>query len=163
MKYPGRQSAPIMLGLAALMILYACTNDGAGEPQPVNPNISSKEYTMSPTADDDRPTRSSSRIRAPEVAAVVHAGVRYEQLKAPSSEGLPPGGYVIATDVASGKRVWTAKVYETAIDPNRETDVQIVFFRSLALSTTGDSLLVEDEKGRKYSVSVRDGAVQPQP
>jgi len=60
------------------------------------------------------------------------------QIKAPSSEGLPPAGYVIATDIASGKRMWTAKVYETTIDPNREMDVQLVFFRSLALGANGD-------------------------
>ncbi len=115
------------------------------------------------TSEDDRTTRSSSRIRAPEVAPVIHAGVRYEQLKAASSEGRPPGGFVVATEMASGKRLWTAKMYETIVDPKRETDVQIVYLRSLTLSPGGDFLLVEDEKSRRYRIGLQDGAVQTQP
>ncbi len=113
------------------------------------------------TPPDGPPTRSSSRIRAPEVAPVVHDGIRYEQLKAPSSEGLAPGGYVTATAVASGERLWLATLYETTLDPNKETDVQIVFLRSLRLSSDGLSLLAEDEKGRKYEISTRSGDVTP--
>lgn len=114
-------------------------------------------------ASDDRPTRSSSRIRAPEIVPITHQGIRYEQLKSPSAEGLSPGGYVTATDMATGKRLWLAKVYETTIDPNRETDVQIVFFKSLALNREGDAVLIEDEKSRKYVVGLKDGKLRSQP
>lgn len=108
---------------------------------------------------EDRPTRSSSRIRAPVVPAVVRDGVRYEQLMAPSSEGLPSGGYLVATEVASGQRRWIARVYETPIDPHREADVQRVFFRSLKLNQDGTALQVEDERSRRFSVSTADGKV----
>lgn len=152
----------VWLGFGALMVTQACSDDRTGARQTLNPTTPPKEPMMT-TSEDDRPTRSSSRIRAPELAPVIHAGVRYEQLKAASSEGLPPGGYVVATEMASGKRLWTAKVYETVVDPNRETDVQMVHLRSLTLSPGGDYLLLEDEKSRRYRIGLQDGAVQSQP
>lgn len=112
---------------------------------------------------NDRPTRSSSRMRAPEVPAIEHGGVRYEQLRAPSAEGLPPGGYVTATEIASGKRLWITRVYETAVNPNREVDVQMVFFRSMALSDAGDQLEISDEKSRTYLIELKDGTVRVRP
>lgn len=112
---------------------------------------------------DDKPTRSSSRVRAPQVAPVVHGGVRYESLRAPSAEGLPAGVYVSATEVAGGKRLWTAQVWPISIDPRREADVQMVFVRQLALAPSGDRLLVEDERGRKATIELRTGAVHAAP
>ena len=111
------------------------------------------------TAAPDRPTRSSSRIRAPQVAPVVHQGVRFEALGAASVQGLPPGLYVAATEVASGKRLWTAKLLETVYDPRRETDVQNVFMRSLTLDPAGTALVAEDERGRRWRVELATGAV----
>lgn len=111
----------------------------------------------------ERPPRSSSRMRPPEVPAIERAGVRYEQLRAPSSEGLSPGGYVMATEISSGKRLWLTRLYETSLDPHRETDVQIVFLRNMTLSESGDSLQVVDEKGRSYTLGVSDGLLQKAP
>lgn len=155
--------------LAALFMCRSLPGEAgvsANQPVPFAPSVfstESHEVLIMTDASDGRPIRSSSRIRAPEVAPVVHQGIRYEQIKAPSSKGLPPGGYVSATEVATGKRVWLAKVYDTALDSNRETDVQIVFFKSLVLNQGGDALLIEDEKQRKYRVSLADGAVQSVP
>lgn len=106
------------------------------------------------------PSRSSSRIRAPEVAPVVHGGIRYEPLKAPSSEGLSPGIYLVATELGSGKRLWTTRLWETPIDPNRERDVQNVFLRSLKLDAAAGILDAEDERGRTARVSLA-GVLQP--
>ena len=150
----GPRLRPLALAAWACAMTAAC----AAPPQG-HTNHQDKDKTMS----TDRPTRSSSRIRAPEVPAVEHAGVRYEQVKAPSSEGLPPGGYVAATEAATGKRRWTARVYETQVDPRREADVQMVFFRSLALAEEGKALVVEDERGRRFRVSTADGAVSAVP
>lgn len=148
MTRPWHRTAALGLTLGVLPAVPT----GASE---LPPNLKTKESAMS---QDDRPTRSSSRVRAPEVAPVLHGGIRYEQLKAPSAEGLAPGGYLVATEVSGGKRLWTAKLYDIPIDPNREADVQIVFFRSLAL--VGKTLVVEDEKSRRYEVSLEDGAVR---
>ena len=120
----------------------------------------SKEASMSI---NERPPRSSSRMRSPEVPAIERAGIRYEQLRAPSSEGLAPGGYVTATEISSGKRLWLTRLYEIQLDPHRETDVQIVFLRSMTVSESGDSLQIVDEKGRAYILGMRDGVLQPTP
>lgn len=112
------------------------------------------------SSDSGLPPRRASRGRPPTVPPIVHEGVRYEQMMNPTLEELPPGGYLKATDVASGQTLWKARVYETILDPTRETDVQIVFFRSMGLGK-GDTLLVENERGRKFEVALADGAARP--
>lgn len=151
-----------VVALSALLAMLGATSGCGADHDPVPPLstlLPSSEEPVMTAPQNDRPTRSSSRMRAPEVPAVVHQGIRYEQLRAPSSEGLPPGGYVVATSTADGKRLWVARVYDIVIDPSRETDVQIVFFRSMVLSDAGDTLLVEDEKSRRYEVRLQDGSV----
>ncbi|HET6803834.1 MAG TPA: hypothetical protein VFH59_00135 [Frateuria sp.] len=108
---------------------------------------------------DQPPQVSGSRGRPPAVAPVVHDGVRYEQLKNLTAEGLPPGGYVVATDVASGKRLWTSRLYASTVDPNIEADVQWTFFKAMRLDAAQGVLVVEDEKGRIYRVDLADGRV----
>jgi len=83
--------------------------------------------------------------------------VRYEPLPAASSEGLPLGIYVTATDVKSGQRLWATRVWETVIDPDRETDVQNFFIRALTLDAVAGLLRVEDEKGRTAQVDIKGG------
>jgi hypothetical protein len=107
------------------------------------------------------PSRSSSRGRAPVVPPVEHEGVRYEPLQAASSEGLAPGVYIKATDVKSGQRLWTTRLWETSFDANREADVQNVFVRSLKLDASAGLVRVEDEKGRAALVELKDGKVRP--
>lgn len=128
-----------------------------------SPAISSnptKELNMTQSPSGP-PSRSSSRGRAPAVQPVEHAGVRYEPLQAASSEGLPPGVYIKATDVKSGQRLWTTRLWETSFDANREADVQNVFVRSLTLDAPAGLVHVEDEKGRKASIELKDGKVRP--
>lgn len=120
------------------------------------PSSASKEPEMN-SPSDGRPTVSASRGRAPLVPPVVHKGVRYEQLRSASGEGLPPGGYVVATDVESGKRLWVSRVYESTVNPNIEADVQNTFFKSMRLDAKDAVLVIEDEKGRTYRVGVADG------
>lgn len=106
------------------------------------------------------PSLSASRGPPPKVAPVVHAGVRYAQLIGALVEGLAPGGYVVATEVESGKQLWISRLYETRIDPNLETDVQVIFFKSMRLDAEHGVLAVEDERGRKYRVDLADGEVR---
>ena len=108
---------------------------------------------------DQPPRVSGSRGRPPAVAPIDHDGVRYEQLKNLTAEGLPPGGYVVATEIASGKRLWLSRLYESPINPNIEADVQWTFFRSMALDRERGVLVVVDEKGRTYLVDLNDGRV----
>jgi len=59
--------------------------------------------------------------------------------------------YVLASD-STGKELFRIKVFDTPIDPKLEEDVQWVFITDLKLS--GSALLVEDEKGRCYSINL---------
>ena len=101
----------------------------------------------------------SSRGRPPVVSPVVHDGVRYEQVKNLAAEGLAPGGYVMATQVSSGKRMWISCLYGSKVDPNIEADVQWAFFKAMQLDAAQGVLVVEDEKGRTYRVDLADGRV----
>jgi len=106
------------------------------------------------------PVAAPSRGRPPDVAPVVHDGVRYEQLKNLSAEGLPPGGYVGATDVRSGKRLWVKRLYVSRADPGIEADVQWTFFRNMSIDAKRGLLVVEDERGRIHRVGIADAKVR---
>lgn len=115
-----------------------------------------EEHTMS----NEIPSISGSRGRAPQVQAIVHHGIIYEQLLSPSKQGLDSfGGYVIAIEKSTGKQLWIAKLYSVEENSNLESDVQRVFFKSMQLAPTGDALLIEDEHHRHYHVRLADGEV----
>ena len=154
--------AALLICVESLALANAAPNEQASVLNASNTPIANEENIMTTPA-DDLPTRSSSRIAAPKVEAVNHNGVRYEQLKSPSSEDLSPGGYVMVTDIATGDRLKIIKVYDTVIDPNKESDVQIVFFKKLELNKQGDALLIEDEKNRRYRVDLKTEEVQVEP
>jgi len=94
-----------------------------------------------------------SRPSAPEVPPVVHQGVRYAQDRHDDSAGDQPGGYLAATDVDTGARLWRIKVYNIAKGP-AGAPVQALYFRSLRLAPGGTALLVENEAGGVYEVDL---------
>ncbi len=97
-------------------------------------------------------SKSGSRIPALQVPPVVKDGVRYEQVRNGIVAGLGQmGGYLAAVRVADGTQLWTLKVYDNARDPEREGDVQDVFFASMVLQDDG-TLLIENERGAKFVV-----------
>ncbi len=112
------------------------------------------------TPTDRHPTVSPSRGRAPIVSPIIHDAVRYEQVSNVNAEGLPPGGYVSATQVASGKRLWIRQVYETRLSAHLEADVQWTFFKTMTLDETQGLLVIEDEHGRTYRVDLVTGCVR---
>jgi hypothetical protein len=92
---------------------------------------------------------------------VVLGAVRYEAPHyAIETGGKQNGGHVTATDVASGERLWTVRVYETDYDPQRERDVQDVFITSLA-DAGGGCLNIEDEEDRRYVLDTASRRVRP--
>jgi hypothetical protein len=105
----------------------------------------------------------SAKRRAPAaVAPVTSGGVRYEALLGARSRGFEQdGGVIAAYDAKSGKELWTLQVYETEYDPSEETDVQEVYIVRLTLSKSGDALVVENERRKRFSVSLRDRRVSP--
>lgn len=96
--------------------------------------------------------KSGSRIPAPSVSPITSGGVRFEQVKNGLVAGFEQmGGYLVAIDVATGKTLWSLKVYDNKRDPVREGDVQDVFFKSMTLQSDG-TLLIENERGKRFAV-----------
>jgi hypothetical protein len=87
----------------------------------------------------------AKRIAPPTVNPLIYKGVKFV---APASRM----GYVEAWDIQSGKKVWEKKVYSVFINPLMEADVQWVFIASLSIEN--GKLLVVDERGRRYKVSI---------
>lgn len=121
---------------SALASLQACAVS------PIPP-VSQEVFAMS---------KSSSRIPAPAVAPVVLGKVRYEQVRNGLQAGFEQmGGYLAAYDVASDVRLWTLKVYDNPRQPEKEGDVQDVFFKSMQATSVG-TLLIENERGARFDV-----------
>lgn len=105
-----------------------------------------------------------SRSIPPQVSAIVHQGVRYEQVMNGIRQGLPHrNGYLSATDVASGLRLWTVQVYEIQYDAALEKDVQDVYFKQMALTPDQNQLLIENEAGKRFLVNLLSQAVTQTP
>ena len=103
----------------------------------------------------------SAKRRAPQAKPVVHKGVRYEQMRDPRSQGFKqPGGIVAAIDVESGKQLWAVQVYSVTYEPNEERDAQEVYIEELRVDAKADALLVKDERGRRYTISLKDRSVK---
>ncbi len=97
----------------------------------------------------------TSRPAPPEVKPIFHNGVRYEQdLESFRYGGTQPGGYLVAVDPATGKRLWMLKVYEVPVQagapfqPGR-------YFRSMRLNPIRGQLEVESEMGGMYLVDLK--------
>jgi hypothetical protein len=81
------------------------------------------------------------------VTPVTADGVRY------SATGDGRNGYVLATQIGTGRELWKVKVFHARINFWMEEDVQWVFITDLKI--VGDSLLVRDEKARCYYVNLK--------
>jgi hypothetical protein len=81
------------------------------------------------------------------VPPIVYNGITYS---APNRDGR--AAYVVATDSSSGQQLFRVKIFDVAIDPKLEEDVQWIFINGLKLS--GNSLFVKDERGRCFSIDL---------
>lgn len=108
-------------------------------------------------------SKSGSRIPAPSVNSISLNGVRFEQVKNGLLAGLDQmGGYLAAYDEGADKQLWVLKVYDNKRDPEREGDVQDVFFKSM--TQLGESeLLIENENNDRFIVDVLGQTVRPAP
>jgi hypothetical protein len=96
--------------------------------------------------------KSGSRIPSPAVAPLKVGALRFEQVSNGLLAGFDQmGGYLIAYDEASGQQLWTLKVYDNRRSPDREGDVQDVFFKAMSLQSDG-TLLIENERGARFIV-----------
>lgn len=98
---------------------------------------------------------SDDRVAPPEVAPVERDGVRYAQAENGHDVGLDQvSGVLVATDVASGKRLWSLAVYSNPDDPKLEADVQWVYFTSMFFDPDG-RLRITNEEGKVFLVDVK--------
>lgn len=116
-----------------------------------------------PEQEQSKMSKSGSRIPAPAIGPVSEKGVRYEQVKNGLLAGFDQmGGYLAAYDEATGEQLWTLKVYDNKRSPDREGDVQDVFFKSMVLQSDG-TLLIENERLARFIVDVQTRIVTPIP
>ena len=90
----------------------------------------------------------AKRIPAPVIEPVVHEGVRYT---VPNDRGTV--GYVVASDVATGKQLWKKTVFRKCICPFFEHDVQWVFIRQMRLD--GERLIFVSERDKSYALDLK--------
>ena len=105
--------------------------------------------------------KAGKRVAPPNVAPVTVGAVRIEALPWGRARGFGQnGGYVAAIDLATGKEVWTLKIYDVAYDPRLEEDVQDVFIS--AIRRLGDDRVeITDEDDRRYLLNVGTRTVTP--
>ena len=90
----------------------------------------------------------AKRIPAPVIEPVVHEGVRYT---VPNDQGTV--GYVLASDVATGKELWRKAIFRICLCPCWEHDVQWVFIKQMRLE--GEHLILVTEEDKQYSLDVK--------
>jgi len=61
-------------------------------------------------------------------------------------------GFVIATDVVSGKELWRQRIYRVFVNPAKERDVQWVFITTLIKQD--HSLKITNERGERFSLDL---------
>lgn len=135
----------------ALLVLPACESD--------EPGGSLVEKSNSAREDKNPPPMSSMKRPAPKtVLPLIVNNVRYEQVRNAEDYGFTSvTGFLKATDTESGETLWVKRVYTVTVDDSMERDVQDVFFRSMELSSDSRSLLIENERGKHYSVDLETG------
>ncbi len=89
------------------------------------------------------------------VPPVERDGIRYEQAADGRDFGADTAdGVLVATEIASGRRLWVLTVYRTPVQPELELDVQWRFFVSMAFDADG-RLRITNEANRSFLVDVR--------
>ena len=97
---------------------------------------------------NERKHSTSNGTPAPVIEPVVCEGVRYT---VPNDKGTV--GYVVATDLASGKELWRKTVFRVCLCPLIEHDVQWVFIRQMRRE--GGRLILVNERGKTYSLDLK--------
>jgi len=104
---------------------------------------------------------SSSEMSPPVVAAFVRDGVRYEQDVERQRRGdALRGGWLVARDAASGRKLWEAEVYANPCDPASPAGSPAIWFARMAFAGAADAVVIENTSGGRYEVDLRTHAVR---
>jgi hypothetical protein len=102
--------------------------------------------------------------KIPKVAPVSREGILYEVLGGAKERGFGQNGGVIAAISEAGKKeLWTVVVYRVDFDPKEEEDVQEIYITKLALSKDGKQLVVDNERHKRFVVTLSDRSVVEAP
>lgn len=157
------QLARKRLGLCLLVaLLLGCDRDNF-----TSQDVGAKNSALAGAAQEDKKMTTQGlgmpqgkRVGPPDVKPVTIGGVRYEAIHWGRERGLKQnGGYIAAIDAASGKELWILKIYQIDYIPKLETDVQDIFIESMKAGASGQSLEIVDEKGRGYTVNLKNKKV----
>lgn len=150
----------LSVSIASLVLVAACTS----EPE-ATPAAQPAASAQSPAADEtasEAPSR--KRSAPPKVEPVEHRGVRYAVVRGARGRGLPQnGGYVEATELASGRSLWLVKVYDVVYDGDMEDDKRDVYISRLRLDSGGNRLLIQNERDERFAVELDGSKVQKLP
>ncbi len=96
-----------------------------------------------------------SRPPPPRLQPVTRDGVRYEEdMESSRHGGTGRGGYLVATNAATGERLWSVEVYHVpAAGPGAPGETSR-HFRSLSPARDGAAVAIEDEAGGRYLVDL---------
>ena len=104
------------------------------------------------------------RVGPAEVEPVKMGGLRFEVLLGGKARGRGQnGGDIIAFDAATDAERWTLRVYEIHYVTRLEADKQDIYITSLRAAPDGRTLLVADERGRRWRVNTVTRTVSPDP
>jgi hypothetical protein len=98
---------------------------------------------------------SGKRVPPKPVSPVVYNGVEY------SARGDGKIGYVAATDITTGKQLWTVEVFRIHTHFWKEEDNQWIFISDLQL--VQGALLVKDERSHCYRLDLASRRVRREP
>lgn len=158
---PLRQLAA-RIASGALFITAFTTTPGCSKPES-GPDISptvAKQETSPANAEVQDPVPAKKRAAPPKVRPIEYAGVRYLELRGGRGRGLEQsGGYIVAQDMANGKELWIAKIYDSAGDGTMEDDKTDVYIVKIELDRRQQRLLITNEHNERYALSLRDHTV----
>ena len=101
------------------------------------------------------------RVGPPDVTPLTVGELRIEAIHWGKERGFQQnGGYIAAIDIATGKEVWTLKVYHIEYDEKMESDVQDIFIETLSKGQDSGTIEIVDERGRRYTVDLRSRSVK---
>jgi hypothetical protein len=154
----------------ALVILLSLAGTGCQphstlppEERPMTASDTNEDQVTSTAGSQGDERRSTSRIAGPRVRPITFEGRRYEQILNATHHGLPQRtGYLAVVDDETNESITNVKVYDVAFDPEKEADVQDVFFASMQLDEAGRRLLIKNEHGKGFVVNLDDYSVEPQ-
>jgi hypothetical protein len=145
---------------AAALLLTACT----GEPEVAHTPQAVAASASSDATEPVSAAPSRKRSAPPKVEPVEHRGVRYAVVRGAKGRGLPQnGGYIEATELASGRSLWLVKVYEIVYDRDIEDDKRDVYISRLRLDAARSRLLIENERDERFAVELDGSKVQKLP